>query len=122
MTCHEQVLCGLVGKDQTTQDDFNGQWLQWQWPSNWGSIDIMIKEMVPVVLSCVVWGLQLAKSRVLFQCDNTGVVAAVNKGSSKVVLAMQLLLSEPWGGMEPWNSEDVSSLSGPWAPLPLPRI
>ena len=34
-----------------------GRWLQWQWPEEWLPIPIMAKEMVPIVLSCAVWGL-----------------------------------------------------------------
>lgn len=45
---------------------------------------IMIKELVPVVLS---WGPQLARNRVLFQCNNTRVVAAIKK---RVELAMYI--------------------------------
>ena len=35
---------------------FARQWLQWQWPPQWSSIPIMAKELVPIVLSCAVWG------------------------------------------------------------------
>jgi len=47
---------------------FSIQWLQWQWPSEWLPISTMAKELVPIVLSCAVWGPQLAA---LFRCDNT---------------------------------------------------
>ena len=50
-------------------------------------------EMFPIVLSCAVWGVRLVLQKVLFQCDNTGVVAAVKKGSSKEILVMHLLRS-----------------------------
>ena len=53
----------------------------------------MANEMVPVVLSCVVWVCQLAHKTVLFQCDNTGAVAAVKKGTAKEELVMHLLRS-----------------------------
>lgn len=51
----------------------------------------MAKELVPRALSCAVWGSQLVHSAVLFQCDNTGVVAAVQKGTAKDDLVMHLL-------------------------------
>ena len=47
--------------------------------------------MVPIVISCVIWGAHMHGQSVLFQCDNKGVVAAVNKGSSKEFIVMQLL-------------------------------
>ena len=67
------------------------QWFQLQWPEAWSSVAIMIKELVPIVLACAVWGPQLAQKTVLVQCDNTGVVAAVQKGVSKDQSAMHLL-------------------------------
>ena len=72
---------------------FEGSWLQWQWSEEWRPIPIMAKEMVPIVLSCAVWGRQLARKTVLFQCDNTGVVAAVKKGTAKEEVVMHLLRS-----------------------------
>ena len=61
---------------------FLGRWLQWQWPNEWLSHNIMAKEMMPIVLSCVVWGPQLAKQSVCIQCDNSSVVAAIKKGAA----------------------------------------
>ena len=51
----------------------------------------MAKEMVPIVLSCVVWRQQLSQKTVLLQCDNMGVIAVVKKGSSKEAPVMHLL-------------------------------
>ena len=41
----------------------------------------MAKELVPLVLSCAVWGPLLSGTRVEFRCDNRNVVDSVNKGS-----------------------------------------
>ena len=70
---------------------FGNQWLQWQWASEWQPISIMAKELVPIVLSCAVWGPQLVKQSALFYCDNLGLVAALNKSTCKDKLVMQLL-------------------------------
>ena len=51
----------------------------------------MAKELVHIVLTCAVWGPQLARSAVLFQCDNSSVVAAVKKGAAKETNVMHLL-------------------------------
>ena len=59
------------------------KWIQWQWPPEWLSADIMAKELAPVVLCCTVWGPQLSKKHVLLQCNNSSVVKAINKGSAK---------------------------------------
>ena len=70
---------------------FEGNWIQWQWPHDWMPIPIMAKELVPIILCCAVWGVQMRRKVVLFQCDNNAVVAAVKKGSSKDPLVMHLL-------------------------------
>lgn len=70
---------------------YSHHWLQWQWPEIWISRDIMAKELVPVVLSCAVWGPLLARQNVLLQCDNLSLVAAINKGSAKTPIVMHLL-------------------------------
>ena len=70
-----------------------GKWLQWKWPDDWSTITIMVKELVPIVLSCAVWGPLLVRKRVLFLCDNIAVVNSIQKGSSKEPQVMQLLRS-----------------------------
>ena len=40
---------------------------------------------------CAVWGPQMARKSICFQCDNTGVVAVIQKGSAKEEVVMHLL-------------------------------
>ena len=54
-------------------------------------MDIMAKELVPIVLSCAVWGPLLPRKILEFKCDNQGLVEAINKGSSKEPVVMHLL-------------------------------
>ena len=70
---------------------FNGKWFRWEWPSAWLPSTIMAKETVPVVSSCAVWGPDLSRKSVCFQCDNSSVVAALSKGSAKEQTVMHLL-------------------------------
>ena len=51
----------------------------------------MTKELLPVVISCAIWGSALYQKSIGVQCDNTGAVSAINKGSSKDKTAMHLL-------------------------------
>ena len=51
----------------------------------------MAKELVPIILSCCVWGPYFARRSILCQCDNYSLVVAINKGSSKDPLVMHLL-------------------------------
>ena len=45
---------------------FEGRWLQLKWSPQWSEVQIMPKELLPIVLSCVVWGPILARRKVLF--------------------------------------------------------
>ena len=70
---------------------FGTQWMQLAWSSRWSRIDIMAKELLPIVLSCAVWGPVLSGYGVGSKCDNQGVVDSINKGSSKEPVTMHLL-------------------------------
>ena len=39
---------------------FEGRWLQLEWSKQWFIEHIMAKELLPIVLSCAVWGPTLA--------------------------------------------------------------
>ena len=67
------------------------KWLQLEWPPQWSTVHIMSKELLPIVLSCVVKGPLLARHKVPFQCDNSGVVAALQKDSARDSTVMHLL-------------------------------
>lgn len=66
-------------------------WFQLQWPSSWNTVHITIKELVPIVLACAIWGRQWQGKSVRCVCDNAAVVAIVNSGSSKDALVMHLM-------------------------------
>lgn len=34
----------------------SGQWFQCQWPATWGTVHITVKELLPIVLACALWG------------------------------------------------------------------
>jgi len=70
---------------------FQGQWFHLPCDKSWLSPNIMAKELVPIILSAAVWGLQLQGSQVCYQCDNSSVVAALSKGSTQDTVVMQLL-------------------------------
>ena len=70
---------------------FRDKWFQYAWTAEWLEINIMTKELLPIVISCAVWGPTLQQKSLEVQCDNTGAVSAINKGSSKDKTAMHLL-------------------------------
>ena len=68
-----------------------GAWFQFQWPLAWDHIHIMVKELLPVVVACAIWG-RLWKGRtVRCLCDNAAVVSIIRSGSSKDAVAMHLM-------------------------------
>ena len=52
---------------------------------------ITLKELLPIVFACGVWGPAWQNSQVLVQGDNQGAVAVVNSGYSKVQAVMHSL-------------------------------
>ena len=54
------------------------EWFQFQWPESWAGIHIIIKELLPIVMSCAVRG-----KTIKCVCDNTAMVAIINSGRSK---------------------------------------
>ena len=100
MLCHPTLLTSPDFLVQTDASIVWGcaavlgiQWFQWQWPSEWSCIGIMAKELVPIIFTSVTWGTMLCHHHINFQCDNEGLVVAVNKDSSKDTLVMHLLHS-----------------------------
>jgi len=51
---------------------FSNRWLQLPWSPEWATINIIAKEMVPIVVSCAAWGPVLLHKTVEFYCDNKG--------------------------------------------------
>ena len=77
--CHEVLIQTDASGSWGRRAYLNGLWFQWEWPSSWSDVDITIKELVPVLLACAVWGRFLRRKVVLFQCDNAAVVGALKK-------------------------------------------
>lgn len=74
---------------------FGGRWIYYQWPCCWNNQaimrDITFLELVPIVLSVMVWGEALSGKKVQFHTDNMASVAILNSQSSKSPRIMCLL-------------------------------
>ena len=68
-----------------------GAWFQLPWSKAWEDVHITIKELVPVVIGCAVWGRAMSGRTVKCRTDNAAVVSIVNTGKSKDELAMHLV-------------------------------
>ena len=88
----------------STDTHFGGiygqRWFQDKFPSNLACEDekmsMALLELYPIVVSCVLWGAQWKKLRILFHCDNMSTVNIINKGRSKVKVIMKLLRKLTW--------------------------
>ncbi|CAC5357929.1 unnamed protein product [Mytilus coruscus] len=74
---------------------FSGRWAYFQWPSSLESTDVMADitflELVPIVLSILLFKEDLHNKRILFHTDNKALVSILNKKSSKSRRVMELI-------------------------------
>ena len=68
-----------------------GLWFQFRWPEVWAGVHITVKELLPIVVACAVWGHGWKGKTIRCRCDNAAVVAILKSGSSKDGLAMHLM-------------------------------
>ena len=54
-------------------------------------LHIMVKELAPIVVAAMVWGINWQGRTILARCDNAAVVGIVNSGSSKNLKAMHFM-------------------------------
>ena len=85
--------CGAV-------DPAERAWFQFPWPPEYerGCLQlreesITVKEMLPIVLACALWGNRWWNNRVTVHCDNLGVVALLSSGYSRVPPIMHMVRS-----------------------------
>ena len=58
-------------------------WFDLPWPLRWEGKNIVVKELIPVVISAGIWGKQWHGRTVEFHSDNMAVVHALSKGSAR---------------------------------------
>ena len=66
-------------------------WFQLQWPKVFQHQLIAVKELLPIVMACILWGKKWRNTSMLAHYDNQAVVEVVNSGYSKDAELMQLL-------------------------------
>ena len=69
----------------------SGAFFQVQWPEPWAQVNIVVKEMLPVVIAVVIWGCSWEKNMLLVRSDNMAVVCALLAGTAKDSQLMHLL-------------------------------
>ena len=68
-----------------------GHWFQLQWDTDSAHLPIMVKELLPVVLACAIWGPAWGTHCVIVHCDNQAVVACLRSRTSHVSHIMHML-------------------------------
>ena len=66
-------------------------WFQLAWDSRTQGLHIAAKELIPIIVGAVVWGKTWKGSKVVAYCDNSAVVAVVNRRYCRDKIMMQLL-------------------------------
>ena len=69
----------------------NSRWFQFTWPADYAGQSIATKELVPIVMACVLWGEAWWNQQIVAHCDNQAVVEVVNAGYCRDSALMQLL-------------------------------
>ena len=70
---------------------YDSHWFQLRWDHRSEGLPIMVKELLPIVLACTVWGQQWARSCVCCLCDNQVVVACLRSRTSRDNHCMHML-------------------------------
>ena len=72
---------------------FRRCWFSFSWIAcpSWGDVPIAVKELLPIVVSCALWGQQMSSLHVRCRCDNAAVVAMINRHTSRHPVATHLL-------------------------------
>ena len=69
----------------------SGKWFQIPWRGSLEGVHITVKELLPVVVACALWGSHWRGMTVCCRCDNAAVVAILRSGTSRHSLVMHLL-------------------------------
>ena len=70
---------------------WNERWIQCPWLAYWSDKCIAIKEMLPIVLACAIWGPHWRHKSVQVSCDNMSVVNVIRANTSRDQTIMHLL-------------------------------
>ncbi|XP_006821480.1 uncharacterized protein LOC102808314 [Saccoglossus kowalevskii] len=74
---------------------FNGEWFSSSWEkilsTNSPELSIAWKELLPILLACLIWGNSWFGKRVMFHCNNESVVHIWSKGSTRCPYIMTLV-------------------------------
>ena len=66
-------------------------WIQGLWPADWQQENIAVLEMYPIFLTLSMFKHKMTNAHIVFHCDNSAVVAVINKQTSKHKALMSII-------------------------------
>ena len=70
---------------------FQGRWFLESWPAEFVREPIMVRELVPIIVACALWGESWKGKKLRVHCDNLPMVMAWEKGYRKNKLAIHFI-------------------------------
>ena len=70
---------------------YGTHWMQGCWPDDWKSQDITVLELYPIYVVVNTFKHKLTNSHIIFHCDNSAIVAIINKQTSKHKTIMSII-------------------------------
>ena len=72
---------------------FGNQWFALPWSScpSWAEVHVSVQELLPIVISCAIWGSETERCHIHSSCDNAAIVVIINKHTSNNPMIMHLL-------------------------------
>lgn len=70
---------------------YGKEWFQLQWGPNTCDLPIAVKELLPIVIGCAIWGHNWGNHRIVWRCDNQVVVGCLKTRTSKNQSLMHLI-------------------------------
>lgn len=67
------------------------KWFQVQWDQSTADLPIAVKELLPILIGCTIWGHEWTKHRVIWHCDNQTVVDCLKARISTNSTLMHLI-------------------------------
>jgi hypothetical protein len=66
-------------------------WFQVRWSEATSILPIAVKEFLPILIGCAIWGARWSNDRVVGHCDNQAVVASLRSRTSRHPVPIHLL-------------------------------
>ena len=70
---------------------FGTSWFYGEWPERWQHLEILVKELFPILAALVTWGHRLSNKKIVVHTDNLALVYILRNATSKEPMTMCLV-------------------------------